>query len=159
MEDDWANPFDSNEHEFRRRGCQIRFQISERRLLQVTHTTSFYKLTGIYLPTWSWWQRAAISGWAMSFPTHSGHCRGSSPMQMGQWERRTKLLWPVSWRSMCYQQNRSLSLVTITDGMNLVQKMKGQIFSQLADSALTHILQGGIRSRRIDMVFDAHRED
>ena len=25
---------------------------------------------------------------------------------------------------MCYQQNRSRSLVTITDGMNLVQKMR-----------------------------------
>ena len=35
---------------------------------------------------------------------------------------------------------------TIIDGMSLVQKMKGndQIFSQLANSALAHILHGGV---------------
>ena len=61
--------------------------------MQGTQTTSVYKLSWINLPTWSLWQRAAISGWAMSFPTHSGHCHGRLPMEMGQWERRTKLLW------------------------------------------------------------------
>ena len=45
--------------------------------------------------------------------------------------------------------------VTITDGMSLVQKMKGndQTFSQHAYSALTHILHVGVRSHRIDVVF------
>ena len=32
------------------------------KLLQANQTTSFYKLTGICLPTWSLWQRSAISG-------------------------------------------------------------------------------------------------
>ena len=51
--------------------------------------------------------------------------------------------------------------VTITDGMHLVQKTKGndQTFSQLADSALTNILHEGVRSRRIDVVFEKYRED
>ena len=51
--------------------------------------------------------------------------------------------------------------VTITDGMSLVQKMKGnaQTFSQHADSALTHILHEGVRSHRIDVVFTTYRED
>ena len=51
---------------------------------------------------------------------------------------------------------------TIIDDMSLVQKMKGndQTFSQLADSALTHILHEGVRSHIIDEVFfDTHRED
>ena len=45
--------------------------------------------------------------------------------------------------------------------MSLVQKMKGndQTLSQLADSALTHILHEGVRSHRIVVVVDAHRED
>ena len=34
-----------------------------------------------------------------------------------------------------------------------------QTFSQLAESALTHILHEGVRSHRIDGVFDAYRED
>ena len=43
-------------------------------------------------------------------------------------------------------------------GMRLVQKMKGndQTFSQLA---LTRILHEGVRSHRIDVVFDTYRED
>ena len=51
--------------------------------------------------------------------------------------------------------------VTITNGMSLVQKMKGnaQTFSQHADSALTHILHEGARSHRIDVVFATYRED
>ena len=51
--------------------------------------------------------------------------------------------------------------VTITDGMNLVQNTKGNdhTFSQLADSALTHILNEGVSSRRIDVVFDTYPED
>ena len=51
--------------------------------------------------------------------------------------------------------------VTIIDGMNLVQKMKSndQTFSKLADSALTHILHEGVRSRRIDVDLDTYRED
>ena len=50
---------------------------------------------------------------------------------------------------------------TIIDDMILVQKMKGneQIFAQLAESALTHILHEGVGSHRIDVVFDAYRED
>ena len=50
---------------------------------------------------------------------------------------------------------------TIIDGMSLVQKMKGndQTFAQLAESALTHILHEGVVSYRIDVVFDAYRED
>ena len=41
---------------------------------------------------------------------------------------------------------------TIIDVMSLVRKMKGndQTFSQLAESALTHILHEGVRSHRID---------
>ena len=50
---------------------------------------------------------------------------------------------------------------TIIDGMSLVQKMKGndQTFSQLAEPVLTHILHEGVRSHRIDVVFDTYRED
>ena len=52
---------------------------------------------------------------------------------------------------------------TIIDETNLVQKMKGsaQIISQLADSALTHILHEGVGTHIIDMVFDSdtHQED
>ena len=50
--------------------------------------------------------------------------------------------------------------------MSQVQKMKGndQTFSQLADSALTHILHEGIlhegiRSHAIDVVFDVYRDE
>ena len=51
--------------------------------------------------------------------------------------------------------------VTITGGISLVEKMKGnyQQFFQHADSALTHILREGVRSHRIDGVFDMYRED
>ena len=51
--------------------------------------------------------------------------------------------------------------VIITDGMSLVQKMKGndQTFSQHADSALTHILHEGVRNHRIDLFFATYRED
>ena len=51
--------------------------------------------------------------------------------------------------------------VTITDGMSLVQKMKGndETFSKHADSALTHILHEGVRSHIIDVVFATYRED
>ena len=51
-------------------------------------------------------------------------------------------------------------LHTIEDDMSLVQKMMGtdQTLSQLADSALTRILHEGVRSHRIDVVFDTHRE-
>ena len=51
--------------------------------------------------------------------------------------------------------------VTITDGMSLVQKMKGndQTFCQHADSALTHTLHEGVRGPRIDVVFATYRED
>ena len=50
---------------------------------------------------------------------------------------------------------------TIIDNTSLVQKMKGHdhIFSQHADSAMTHILDEGEWSRRIDVIFDTHRED
>ncbi len=50
---------------------------------------------------------------------------------------------------------------TITDGMSLVQKMKGndQTFSQHAYSALTNILHEGVRSHRIAVVFPTYRED
>ena len=45
---------------------------------------------------------------------------------------------------------------TIIDDMSLVQKMQGndQTFSQIADSALTHMPQEGVRSHIIDVVFD-----
>ena len=51
--------------------------------------------------------------------------------------------------------------VTITDGMSLVQKMKGndQTFSKHAYAALTHILHVGVRSHRIDVVFATYREE
>ena len=47
---------------------------------------------------------------------------------------------------------------TIIDGMSLIQKMKGndQTFSQLE---LTRTLHDGVRSHRIDVVFDKYRED
>ena len=50
---------------------------------------------------------------------------------------------------------------TIIDGMSLIQKLKGndQTFSQLAESELTHLLHEGVRSHRIDVVFDTYRED
>ena len=50
---------------------------------------------------------------------------------------------------------------TITDGMSLVQKMKGnnQTFSQHAYSALTHTLHEGVRSHRIAVVFATYQED
>ena len=50
--------------------------------------------------------------------------------------------------------------VTITDGMSLVQKMKGndETFSKHADSALTHILHEGVRSHIIDVVFATYIE-
>ena len=50
--------------------------------------------------------------------------------------------------------------VAITGGMNLVQKIKGtdKTFSQLADSALTHILHEGVRSHIIDVVFGTYQE-
>ena len=87
-------------------GCS---QISERRLLQATETMSLYRLAGIYMLTWSWWERTAISGWAMSFLSHSGHSLGRSLMETGHWERWTKLLWPG--RSRSYQQKRSVILL------------------------------------------------
>ena len=45
--------------------------------------------------------------------------------------------------------------VTITDGMSLVEKMKGndQPLFQHADSALTHILHEGVMNHIIDRVF------
>ena len=51
--------------------------------------------------------------------------------------------------------------VAITHGMSLVQKTKAndQTFSQLTDSALTHILHKGDRIHRINVVFDVERED
>ena len=51
--------------------------------------------------------------------------------------------------------------VTITDGINLVQKMKGndQTFSQVADSAMIHTIHEGVRSHRIDVVFDKYLEE
>ena len=50
---------------------------------------------------------------------------------------------------------------TIIGNMSLVQMMKGndQTFSQLADSALAHILYEGVRSHGIGVIFDTHRED
>ena len=50
---------------------------------------------------------------------------------------------------------------TIIGGMSLVQKMKGndQTFTQLAGSALTHIIHEGVKSHIIDVVFDTYRED
>ena len=49
---------------------------------------------------------------------------------------------------------------TIID-MSLVQKKKGNdhIFSQLTDSAKTHVLHEGVRSHRIDVIFETHLED
>ena len=51
--------------------------------------------------------------------------------------------------------------VTITDGISLVQKMKGndQTFSQHACSSLTPILHAGVRSHSFDVVFATYRED
>ena len=51
--------------------------------------------------------------------------------------------------------------VTIPDGTNLVQKMKGNYhtLSPLVDAALTRILYKGGRSSGIDVVFDTYRED
>ena len=51
--------------------------------------------------------------------------------------------------------------VTITYGMSLVHKMRGndQAFSQHAGSALTHILHEGVRSHIINLVFATYRED
>ena len=50
---------------------------------------------------------------------------------------------------------------TIIDGSSLVQKTKSndQPFSQFADAALIHILHEGVRSHRIDVVFDVYQED
>ena len=52
------------------------------------------------------------------------------------------------------------SAPTIGD-RSLVQKTisNDQTFSQLADSALIHILHEGVRSHRIDVVFDVYQED
>ena len=49
---------------------------------------------------------------------------------------------------------------TIIDGMSLIQRMTGndKIFFQLAESALSSILQVGTKSQRIDVVFDVYRE-
>ena len=64
------------------------------------HSTTWHTYICPHGP--AWWQRAAISGLAMSLiPTHSGHCRGGSSLEIGQWERRTNLLWPGSLRGTC----------------------------------------------------------
>ncbi|KAG0693191.1 hypothetical protein GWK47_027597 [Chionoecetes opilio] len=49
---------------------------------------------------------------------------------------------------------------TIIDGMSLVQKLKGNdnTFSQLAGTALSHVVHEGAKSRRIDVVFDVYKE-
>jgi len=49
---------------------------------------------------------------------------------------------------------------TVIDGMSLIQKLKGndQTFWQLAESALSHVLQQGSKSHRIDVIFDVYRE-
>lgn len=49
---------------------------------------------------------------------------------------------------------------TIIDGMSLVQKLKGndKTFSQLADTALSHVVHEGAKSKRIDVVFDVYNE-
>ena len=51
--------------------------------------------------------------------------------------------------------------VAMTHGMSLVQKTKAndQTFSQLTESALTHILHERVGIHRIDVVFDVYRED
>ena len=47
---------------------------------------------------------------------------------------------------------------TVIDGMSLLQKLKGsnKTFSQLAESVMTHVLQEGAQSHRIDVVFDVY---
>ncbi|KAG0697409.1 hypothetical protein GWK47_003028 [Chionoecetes opilio] len=49
---------------------------------------------------------------------------------------------------------------TIIDGMSLVQKLKGNdnTFSQLAGTALSHVVPEGAKSRRIYVVFDVYKE-
>lgn len=49
---------------------------------------------------------------------------------------------------------------TLIDGMSLIQKLKGndKTFSQLADTALTHVLHEGANSRRINVIFDVYKE-
>ena len=49
---------------------------------------------------------------------------------------------------------------TIIDGMNLVQKMKGddKTFAQFAESALLKVLHEGSKSQRIDVVFDVYKD-
>jgi len=49
---------------------------------------------------------------------------------------------------------------TSIDGMSLVQKLQGndQIFLQVAESALSHVLHEGSKSHRIDVVFDVYKE-
>jgi len=49
---------------------------------------------------------------------------------------------------------------TIIDGMSVVQKLKenDQTFLQLAESALSHVLHEGSKSRHTDIVFDVNRE-
>ena len=47
-----------------------------------------------------------------------------------------------------------------TVGMSLVHKLKGndKTFSQLAESALSHVLHEGAKSHRIDVIFDVYKE-
>ena len=115
----------------------------------------------MYLPTWSWWQRAAISGRAVSFPTHSGHSLGRSSMETAWTLRKMNKAALARQKQVLPTETITEPSVTIIDGMSLVQKMKGndQTFSQHADSALTHILHEGVRNHRIDVVFDTYRED
>ena len=49
---------------------------------------------------------------------------------------------------------------TIIDGLSFMQRMTGKdkTSSQLAESALSSILQVGTESQHIDVVFDAYRE-
>jgi len=52
------------------------------------------------------------------------------------------------------------SSATVIDGMSLVQKLKGndKTYAELAETALSHVLHGGAKSSRIDVVFDVYKE-
>jgi len=52
------------------------------------------------------------------------------------------------------------SSATISDGMSLVQKLKGndQTFWQLTETALSYVLHEGSKSHCTDVVFDVYRE-
>ena len=112
-------------------------------------TTSFYKLTGIYLPTLSWWQRAAIS-----------IAIGARRLKRDTETDEKAALARELENQVIPAETIHEPSATIIDGMSLVHKMKGndQTFSQLADSALTHIIREGVRSHRIDVLFDTHLE-